>query len=599
MSTQNSIPKRADVEKRFTWATEDLFASDELWFEELNSCALMPEKVAEYRGRLGESAKTLYDYLQLSDEIDLKMSALFSYASRKSDQDTANGFYQDMRGRVMSVNVKLNSAAAFEVPELLAISDETLDKFFAEFPELKLYERYLKKVRRRRSHMLTDAEEALLASAGEVSSAPGNNASIFRNADLKFPDITVKGKTYKVTQGSFVPLLENADVEVRKAAFLSMYNTFESFKNTCAAFLDSQVKQLMFHAKARKYENTMEASLDRTEVPVSVYHNLISAVNSNMGLLHRYIALRKKLMNIDELHMYDIYTSIVPGADEEVDFETAKATILEGLKPLGEDYLNMLREGFNNRWIDVYENEGKRSGAYSAGGRPHPFVLMNYKDTLDSMFTLAHEMGHALHSYLSVKHQPVVNSQYVIFVAEVASTCNEVLLMHHLLGKTTDKKQRAYLINNFLEQFRTTLYRQTMFAEFEMLMNQTAERGESLTADTLSKIYYDLNCKYYGDSIVVDKEIAYEWARIPHFFYNFYVFQYSTGFSAAVAIANRILKEGQPAVDDYIRFLSSGGSQDPISLLKIAGVDMTTAKPIEDALKLFDELISEMDELMK
>lgn len=596
---QHSIPKRADVDKRFTWATEDLFASDELWKAELEDCKALKERALSYKGRLAQSADTLYEYLRFNDKASIRIERLANYAMRKADEDTGNNFYQGMRGKLMAFLVELESAVAFAVPEIIAMSDETIAEFYADKPELKLYERYITKLRKRRAHILSDAEEKLLAAAGEVADAPETIGSTFRNADLKFPNVKDdKGNTYTLTQGSFIPLMENSDVNVRRAAFETLYNTFASYKNTTAAILNAQVKQLMFYANARKYASTMEASLDRTEVPTSVYHNLIKAVHENMDKMHKYVRLRKKLMGVDELHMYDLYTPVVGDSDEEITFEQAKQNVLEGLAPLGEKYLSVLREGFENRWIDVYENEGKRSGAYSAGGSPHPYVLLNHKNTLDSQFTLAHEMGHALHSYFSLKTQPTVYADYVIFVAEVASTCNEVLLMRHLLSKTTDKHEKAALINHFLEQFRTTLYRQTMFAEFEMLINEMAEKGESLTADLLCDTYYELNRKYYGDDIVVDKEISYEWERIPHFFYNFYVFQYATGFSAAVAIANRILAEGQSAVDDYLKFLSSGGSSDPISLLKIAGVDMTTAKPVEDALKIFGELIDELDEIM-
>lgn len=597
---QTNIPKRSEVEKQYTWATEDMYASDELWYKDLEDQQSLISKLGSYRGTLGLSADALYGYLTFSDDAYQKIELLANYAMRKSDEDTANSKYQDMRGKVMSFVVRYDSEDAFAVPEIIAIADETLAEFMAKKPELKLYERKLNKIRKQKEHTLSDAEEKLLAAAGEMAGAPGQIGSVFRNADLRFPDVVDdKGNVYKLTQGSYIPLMENPDRNIRKAAFENLYHTFEGFKNTTAAFLDAQVKQLMFYAQARRYNSTMEAALARTEVPVSVYHNLIEAVHDNMDYMHRYVKLRKKLMGLDELHMYDLYAPIVEGASKEISYEEAKATVIEALKPLGEDYINILKEGFNNRWIDVYENEGKRSGAYSSGGDPHPYVLLNHKNTLDSMFTLAHEMGHALHTYHSIKNQPPVYADYVIFVAEVASTCNEVLLVKYLLNKVTDKTERANLINHFLESFRGTLYRQTMFAEFEMLMNQMAERGESLTADALTKVYHDLNCRYYGDGIVCDREIGFEWERIPHFFYNFYVFQYATGFSAAVAIANRILEEGKPAVDAYLKFLSSGGSADPITLLKIAGVDMTTAKPVSDALKLFGELIDEMEALMK
>ncbi|MCR5807957.1 MAG: oligoendopeptidase F [Clostridiales bacterium] len=600
MAQQKRIPKRSEVEKQYTWATEDLFATDALWEEALEKAKAYPERIAAFRGKLGESPDTLYDYFKLEDEISVKVERLGNYAMRKADEDTGNSFYQGMKGKIMNLYVALGSASSFATPEIIAIPDETIADFMAKKPELKLYERPISKIRRYKEHTLSDAEERILALSGQVTSAPGETASAFRNADLKFPDIQdAEGNSLKVTQGSYIPLLENPDRNVRKAAFESLYHTFAQFKNTSAAFLDSQVKGLIFRARARKYESTLHAALDRTEVPVSVYHNLIDAVHANIGYMHKYAELRKKLMGLDELHMYDLYTPIVGDADREIPYEEAKEIILKALKPLGEEYLDILREGFNSRWIDVYENEGKRSGAYSSCGDPHPYVLLNQKDTLDSMFTIAHEMGHSLHTYYSMKNQPVCMQDYVIFVAEVASTCNEVLLVRYLLDNTTDKRERAYLINHFLESFRGTVYRQTMFAEFELFMNRLAETGESLTADALCNKYYELNKFYFGDAVVSDPEIACEWERIPHFFYNFYVFQYATGFSAACAIANRILKEGEPAVRDYKKFLSAGGSTDPITILKYAGVDMTTAAPVNEALKLFGDLLDEMEELMK
>ncbi len=592
------IPKRSEVDPKNTWATEDLFANDEAWEQAMAELASMPEQMASFRGRLGESGACLLDYFRLSDTYSLKISRAANYAFRKADEDTAVGRYQEMRGKIISLDVAVSSASAFDTPEILAIPDETLERFYRETPDLQLYRRALDKIRARRAHVLSDAEEKLLASAGEMAESPEQIGSMFRDADLKFPDaVDANGEKHQLTQGSYIPMLQSADRVLRKSAFETLYHTFGSFKNTTAACLDAQMKQLIFFSRARKYDSALDASLARTEVPVSVYTNLIQTVSDNLPYMYRYVRLRKKLMGLDELHMYDIYTTLVSDAEREITFEQAKQTVLEGLAPLGENYRAMLEEGFANRWIDVYENEGKRSGAYSSGALPHPYVLLNHQNTLDSQFTLAHEMGHALHSYLSLKNQPTVYSDYVIFVAEVASTCNEVLLMRHLLSKTTDKRERAYLINYFLEQFRGTLYRQTMFAEFELMMSRRAEAGQALTADALCEMYYDLNKKYYGEDVVVDREIAMEWARIPHFFYNFYVFQYATGFSAAVAIANRILREGQPAVDDYLKFLSSGSTMDPISLLKIAGVDMASPAPINDALKIFDDLISEMEAL--
>ena len=587
---------RAEAPEQFTWNLKDLFESDEAWLAEYEALKALPEELAAFRGHLGDDAETLLRWLRLGDEIELRFGRLYGYASCKSDQDTGEAKYQDFRGRAMGLMVTASSASAFAAPEIMALEEDRLNLFYIAQPELETYRRSLYQIRRRAAHILSPAEERLLAAAGEMSETPHNVSSIFSNADLRFPEaVDAKGEHHPITSGSFVPLLESADRVLRESAFRTYYARLGEFKNTVAATLDGQFKQLRFFAEARGYESTLAASLDRTEVPTAVYHNLIETVHQNLDKMYAYVALRKRLLGVDELHMYDVYTPIVPDAAVTIPYEQAKETVLEALGVLGEDYTALLREGFENRWIDVYENKGKRSGAYSSGiARPHPYVLLNHKDTLDSMFTLAHEMGHALHSYHSCKYQPVCTSDYVIFVAEVASTCNEVLLMRHLLGKTADKRERAYLINHFLDQFKGTVYRQTMFAEFELTMGRLAEAGETLTAETLCEKYAELNRLYFGPDMVSDGEIALEWARIPHFFYNYYVFQYATGFSAAVAIANRILAEGEEAVRDYKRFLSSGSSADPISLLKIAGVDMGSPEAVNSALSLFGELVEEL-----
>ncbi len=592
-----AIPKREDVEEKYTWDLGDMFESDEAWKIEYEELKSIPDGYEKYRGRLGESAEALLGYLKFSDEVSLRLEKLFGYANCKSDQDTSNAFYQDMRGKAMNILVSVSSASAFATPELIAIDDERLDRFFAERPELETYRRVLYFVRRRKEHVLSAAEERLLSAMGEMAEAPDNICGIFRNADLTFSDaIDRDGNAHQLTNGSFVPLLESADRVLRRSAFETYYKRLGQFKNTVAATLDAQFKQLRFFAEARKYGSTLEAALDENEVPIEVYTNLIETVHANMDKMYAYVALRKKLLGLDELHMYDVYTPIVADAEQKISYEQAKETVLEALSVMGEDYVALLKQGFDNRWIDVYENQGKRGGAYSSGSsRPHPYVLLNHKDTLDCMFTIAHEMGHALHSWHSCKYQPVCTSDYVIFVAEVASTVNEVLLMRYLLGRTQDKASRAYLINHFLDQFKGTVYRQTMFAEFELEMGQMCENGEALTADALCEKYLALNKLYFGDEMISDDEIALEWARIPHFFYNYYVFQYATGFCAAVAISNRILSEGKSAVDDYKKFLSAGSSADPISLLKIAGVDMSSTEPINSALKLFGELIEEME----
>ena len=593
------IPERNEIPEEYTWDLRDLFPDDEAWTAEFQALTALPAEIAAYAGTLGERPGRLLDWLKLSDEVGVRLEKLLGYASRKSDQDIADGFYQDMRSKAVACYVGIVGASAFATPELLAIPDDTLDRFYAECPALEVYRRSLTRIRRMRDHILSPAEEKLLADVGEMAEAPDAIASALRNADLRFEDaIDSEGKAHPLSTGTFGPLMESEDRALRKSAFENLYAKFGEFKNTVAATLDAQFKKLRFFCDARRYPTTLAAALDGTEVPESVYLNLIEAVHRNLDAMYRYVALRKRLLGVDELHMYDVYTPVVKDAAVKIPYDEAKATVLDALSVLGEDYVELLKTGFSSRWIDVYEDRGKRSGAYSSGSaRPHPYVLLNQKDTLDSMFTIAHEMGHALHSWYSCHNQPVNTSDYVIFVAEVASTCNEILLMRYLLNRTKDVKERAYLINHFLDQFKGTIYRQTMFAEFELEMGRMAEAGEALTADALCEKYLALNKLYFGSDMVSDEAIALEWARIPHFFYNYYVYQYATGFSAAAALAERILTLGAPAVADYKRFLSGGCSTDPISLLKIAGVDMSTPEPVNAALKLFGELVDELESL--
>lgn len=598
--SEERIPKRSEQKPEYTWAIEDIYADDSLWRADLEKLKAMPERLIAFKGKLSESGNTLLEFLTLSDEISVLCDSLGNYAQRKSDEDTANSVYQAMTGQLTNVFVKINSVLSFATPELVSVSDVRMEELYTEEPGIELYRTHLDRIRKQRDHILSDAEEKILALSGEMAQSPENIYSMFSDADLKFPDATDKdGVKHQVTHGSYIPLVQSKDRTLRKSAFESMYHTYDNFKNTCAATLSAQVKALNFYAKARKYNSTLEAALSDTDVPTEVYYNLIKAVHENMHYMYDYVKLRKKIMGLEELHMYDLYTPVVPDFDMKITFEQAKEIVFKALEPMGKEYLAILKEGFENRWIDVYENQGKTSGAYSAGARVHPYVLLNHKDTLNCMFTLAHEMGHAIHSYLSNKNQPVIYSNYVIFVAEVASTCNEALLMQYLLKNTEDKREKAYLINYFLEQFRTTLYRQTMFAEFELKINELIAKGETLTADSLNKLYHSLNELYFGNDIVIDSEIDLEWARIPHFYYDYYVYQYATGYSAAIALSQRILSEGETAVKDYINFLSGGCSKDPISLLKGAGVDMTTSKPVSDALKLFGELISEMEQLIQ
>ena len=600
MSETTKIRKRSEIPVEDTWAIEDLYATDEAWEQELATLADDEKALTAFAGKLGESAENLYAYMEKTESVNAKAELLGNYCMRRADVDTRDATYQAMVGKFMSVIVGLSAATSFETPEIMAIADETLDGFYAAYPALERYRRYLTDLRRRKDHVLSPAEEKLLAASGEMAQAPDNIYGMFADADISFPDaIDGEGKPHQLTQGTFVPCQESPDRVLRKSAYENLYHSFAKFKNTAAATLNAQNKQLKFFAEARKYENAFEASLDRTNVPTSVYLNLIEAVHKNFDKMHRYVRLRKKLLGVDELHFYDVYTPLVADVDKKIPYAEAKQTIYNALAPLGDDYRKVLQEGFDNRWIDVYQNEGKRSGAYSAGAAVHPYVLMNYSGTLDSQFTLAHEMGHALHSYYSNKTQNPIDADYVIFVAEVASTCNEALLMEYLLGKTTDKKERAYLINHFLEQFKSTLYRQTMFAEFELNIGKMVAEGKTLTADVLCAEYRRLNEAYFGPDMIVDDEIAMEWARIPHFYYNYYVFQYATGYSAAIALSRKILNEGEPAVKDYLNFLSGGCSKSPIDLLKGAGVDMTSPAPVEEALQLFGTLLDEMEALME
>ena len=594
------LPLRSEVPVENTWNLSDMFESDDAWYAENDSLRRLLPTIETFRGKLSESAESLLSYFRLSDELSARLNKLYCYAGCKSDQDTADSKYLDMKGKAVSTYTAVAGADAFARPEIIAIPEETLERFYAQCPELEQYRRALYMLRRRNAHILSAAEEKLLAAAGELSESAEDIASALRDADLTFPSVTdSEGNSHLLTSETFVSLEKSEDRTLRENVFRTAYAKYGEVRNTLAASLNGQFRQLRFFAEARKYPGLLSAALDVTEVPVSVYENLIDTVHAGIDKMHRYISVRKRALKLDELHMYDVYVPLVQESGKEITFAQAKETVLEALAVLGEDYTALLREGFANRWIDVYENKGKRGGAYSSGNsKPHPYVLLNHKNDMDSMFTIAHEMGHALHSYHSNRNQPETYCDYVIFVAEVASTCNEVLLMRYLLNRTENRKERAGLVNHFLEEFRGTFFRQTMFAEFERKMGNLSESGQTLTADLLCEKYLELNRFYFGPDMVSDDEIALEWARIPHFFYNYYVFQYATGFAAAVAIADRILTLGEPAVEDYKRFLSGGCSQDPISLLKIAGVDMSTPEPLNAALKLFGELVDELETLL-
>ena len=595
-----AIAKRSEIPMEKRWATEDLYVSDAVWEADLAEVTALVDEAAKYQGHLGDSAQMLLEFLDFEDGLEIRVEKVYMYAHLNSDVDTTNMTYQSMMMKARMLFAKVNEAMAFARPEIMAIPQETLAAFRAEEPGLKAYERAFILMEREREHTRSAEIEALLASAGEMAHAASQTFGMLNNADLKFPKIKGEnGEEVEMSHGRYVGYLESSDRSVREAAFKSMFGTFEQFSNTIASTFTANIKQAMFFAKARGYSSTRAMYLAGSNVPETVYDNLIECVHEALPSMYRYVALRKKMLGVDELHMYDVYVPIVPECKMKVPFDQAKETILKALEPMGEEYLAALKEGFDNRWIDACENAGKRSGAYCSGGSTgHPYVLMTYKETLDNMFTLAHEMGHAMHSYFSNKVQPHQTAGYRIFVAEVASTCNEILLTRYLLKTTTDKAQRAYIVNHFLDTFKGTLFRQTMFAEFEKTAHKMMEDGEALTAEKLNKVYYDINAKYFGPDMVCDDLIKLEWARIPHFYTPFYVYQYATGISAAGALSTRILELGEEGVKDYMKFLTGGGSQDPIDLLKLAGVDMSEKAPVQAALKLFDEMVTELEEML-
>nr|MCR5846108.1 oligoendopeptidase F [bacterium] len=538
---------REEIPERYRWDIERIYATEDDFLAALEVANGYPERVASFRGKISQSAESLLEFLRFDDEMSLNLGKLSNYASRKSDEDTRDSHFQALEGQVMNLYVALSAASSWFTPELMTVDDETLDRFYAEQPGLELYRRAIDHVLRMRDHTLSPDEERLLASAGDMRVQPGNIYSLFNDADLSFPAaIDSKGEEHPVTHGSYIPLMNSTDRALRKSAFEALYGEYGKFRNTCAATLAAEAKARRFFADARRFGSALEAALFGNEIPTEVYTNLIETVHANLPAMHKYVELRKELLGVDELHFYDLYTPIVEDLDMRFTYDEACELILKALEPMGERYLSIVREGLSNRWIDVYETPGKRSGGYSSGGYGmQPYILLNFQGTLDDVFTLIHEMGHSIHTYLSCANQPICYSDYVIFVAEVASTCNESLLMRYMLDHAADSRERAYLLNHFLEQFRGTLYRQCMFAEFELLVGEMTARGEVVTADALCSAYRDLNALYFGGGIVLDEEIALEWARIPHFYYNYYVYQYSTGYAAAIALSQRILS-GEP-----------------------------------------------------
>ncbi|MDR7000793.1 oligoendopeptidase F [Neobacillus niacini] len=596
-----TLPARSEIPVEETWKLEDIFANDEAWEKEFQEVKSQIPGVKEFEGKLGESAAILFKALQTQDQLLERLGKLYAYSHMRSDQDTTNSFYQGLDDRMKNLYGQAGSALAFIVPELLSIDESKLKGFLTEKPELKLYEHAIEEINLQRPHVLSAEQEALLAEAGEVMDASSNTFGMLNNADLEFPSIKDEnGEEVEITHGRYIRFLESSDQRVRRDAFKAVYETYGKFRNTFASTLSGNVKKDNFNARIRKYESARQAALAAGNIPESVYDNLVKAVNENLHLLQRYIKLRKKVLGLNELHMYDLYTPLVKDVKMEIKYKEAKDMVLKGLAPLGEEYAKVLKEGFENRWVDVHENKGKRSGAYSSGSYgTNPYILLNWQDNVNNLFTLAHELGHSVHSYYTRKSQPYPYGNYSIFVAEVASTCNEALLNDYLLKTIDDEQKRIYLLNHYLEGFRGTVFRQTMFAEYEHIIHQKLQNNEALTAELLTKEYYELNKKYFGEEdIVIDEEIGLEWSRIPHFYYNYYVYQYATGFSAATALSKQILEEGDSAVERYIGFLSAGSSNYPIEVLKKAGVDMTSSQPIKNACKVFEEKLNELEQLL-
>ncbi len=597
--TAKKVLTRNEVASEHQWRLTDIFASDEAWQQEFANLQALIPGLQKYKGKL-VSGENLLACLQLQDEVGVKFDQLAGYAMMSKDQDNTNPVYQEFYDKVANIGAIIGSNLAYIEPEILSIPAETISEWIDENDGLNLYRHYLDNIIRMKPHTLPTEQEEILASAGEMAQAASSIFRMFNNADLKFPMIKdEQGNEVELTHGRYINFLESKDRNVRKAAFQAMYSTYGLWKNTLATTYTSAVKKTLFYAKTRKYDSSLAAALDADKVEPEVYHNLIKTVHDHLPLFYRYTRLRKRMMDLDELHMYDIYAPLVSDVEMEITPEQAVEMVKDGLAPLGKQYSEDLAKGLTDGWIDWFENKGKTSGAYSASVYGvHPYVLLNHENNIDSMFTLAHEMGHAMHSFYSQQNQDFVNSRYTIFVAEVASTVNESLVMHDLLKKTDDPKEKLYLLNHYLEQFRGTVFRQTMFAEFEMLVHEQLNQGNPMTAESLSKLYYELNSKYYGPDVVSDPEIAMEWARIPHFYRPFYVYKYATGFSAAVALSEQILTEKEPAVQRYLQFLSSGGSDYPLNQLQKAGVDMTTPEPIAEALAVFGSLIDQMEQLI-
>ncbi len=600
MGNKGEIKERIDIDQAFKWDIESMYPNFEKWEEDFKKAKEMASKIGSHKGKVIESSQSLLE--TLNDEMDLYkiIQNLYVYTHLNLDVDTRDGNAQSYSDKAMGLYVEINSLTSYIVPEILEIKEEVLEKYYEENKDLNLYRHHLGEILRKKDHILSAKEEAILAQMGEVASAPEKVFAMLNNADLTFP--TIKGeddKDVELSQANYISLMNSKNRQVRKDAFNALYTRYGEFKNTFAATLSGDLKKNIFNSRVRNYSSSRQASLDENNISTKVYDNLISSVHKNLDSMYKYMEIRKRALGLDDLHMYDLYTPIVKDTDMKFTYQEGVDLIKKALKPMGKEYNDAMEEAFSSNWVDIYPNRGKRAGAYSSGSyESKPFILLNFQDNLDNVFTTAHEMGHSMHSYFTRKFQPFVYGSYSIFVAEVASTANESLLMTYLLENTEDKNEKLYLLNHYLESFRTTVFRQTMFAEFEKIINEHLESGGALTADYLKEEYKKINELYYGPNVVIDEEIAMEWARIPHFYYNYYVYQYATGFSAAVDLSQKILKEGDSAVEKYLNFLKAGSSDYPINVLKKAGVDMTTEDPVNNALALFRDLVDEMDKLI-
>lgn len=597
MAQKSKLAKRDEIPEKYRWCLEDIYSDDAMWEKDFALIKEMLPELSRFRGNIGKSEAQLLSCLELKDNISRLLEKLYVYAHMKRDEDNSNSKYQAMADRADGLSNEVQKELSFITPEIIRIPKETIECYIKKENKLKVYQHYIDSIVRMKEHVLTADEEKIVSMAGDLAQVPENAFRMLSHADMKFPSVkNEEGEEVELSEGRYYLLTRSSNREIRKNAFEKFYDTYKKYENTFAATFNGTIKKDIFFAKSRNYNSALEAALFPENIPRAVFDNVINTINKNLKPLHRYIGIKAKALGIEKVHMYDIYAPIAKDIETKVPFEEGKEIVLKGLKPLGDKYISLLKKGFDSRWIDVYENQGKTSGAYSWGAYDtNPYILLNYNDMLPSVLTIAHEMGHSIHSYLSRKEQPYIYSEYTLFCAEVASTTNEAILMDYLLKTTTDKNMRIYLLSQHLEEIRTTIYRQTMFAEFEKTTHGLVEKGEALTSKLLSSLWHDINVKYYGPDCIVDNAIDIEWARVPHFYWNFYVYKYVTGYAAALTLSQKIINEGEGAVKNYINFLKSGGSDYSINLLKGAGVDMTTPEPLENAVNVFNELLDQLE----